>query len=158
MRRQCRKSSPHWKTRVSSTKPTINSSSPPGCAGGGECCGLKWSDIDFERNSIHIQRNVVKLTGEDVFTKPPKTAAGDRYVYFSPEMESQLKEYRKECVWQADAYENRKLAEDDFVFRKHYSSNPMTPSSFTWRFKLILKKNGLPEKLNVHRFWIIPTQ
>ena len=26
----------------------------------------------------------------------------------------------------------------------------MTPSSFTWRFKLILKKNGLPEKLNVH--------
>ena len=116
----------------------------------GECCGLKWSDIDFERNSIHIQRNVVKLTGEEVFTKPPKTAAGDRYVYFSPEMESLLKEYRRECDWQADAYENRKLTEDDFVFRKHYSSDPMTPSSFTWRFKLILKKNGLPEKLNVH--------
>ena len=116
----------------------------------GECCGLKWSDIDFERNSIHIQRNVVKLTGEEVFTKPPKTAAGDRYVYFSPEMESLLKEYQPECVWQADAYENRKLTEDDFVFRKHYSSDPMTPSSFTWRFKLILKKNGLPEKLNVH--------
>ena len=116
----------------------------------GECCGLKWSDIDFERNSIHIQRNVVKLTGEEVFTKPPKTAAGDRYVYFSPEMESLLKEYRQECDWQADAYENRKLTEDDFVFRKHYSSDPMTPSSFTWRFKLILKKNGLPEKLNVH--------
>ena len=33
---------------------------------------------------------------------------------------------------------------------KHYSSDPMTPSSFTWQFKLILKKNGLPEKLNVH--------
>ena len=26
----------------------------------------------------------------------------------------------------------------------------MTPNSFTWRMKLILKKNGLPEKLNVH--------
>jgi integrase len=26
----------------------------------------------------------------------------------------------------------------------------MTPNSFTWRFKLILKKNGLPTKLNVH--------
>ena len=26
----------------------------------------------------------------------------------------------------------------------------MTPSTFTWRFKMILKKNGLPEKLNVH--------
>ena len=27
---------------------------------------------------------------------------------------------------------------------------PVTPSTFTWRLKLILKKNGLPEKLNVH--------
>ena len=26
----------------------------------------------------------------------------------------------------------------------------MTPSTFTWRFKLILKKHGLPENLNVH--------
>ena len=30
----------------------------------GECCGLKWSDIDFKERSIHIQRNVVKLSGE----------------------------------------------------------------------------------------------
>ena len=26
----------------------------------------------------------------------------------------------------------------------------MTPTTFTWRFKLILRKNNLPEKLNVH--------
>ena len=26
----------------------------------------------------------------------------------------------------------------------------MTPSTFTWRFKLILKKHGLPSALNVH--------
>ena len=26
----------------------------------------------------------------------------------------------------------------------------MTPSTFTWRFKLILKKHGLPAVLNVH--------
>ena len=116
----------------------------------GECCGLKWSDIDYGKNSIHIQRNVVKITGEDIIVKDTKTAAGDRYVYFSPEMESLLKEYQRECVWQADAYENRKLTEDDFVFRRHDSEDPMTPSTFTWRFKMILKKNGLPEKLNVH--------
>nr|WP_325178521.1 site-specific integrase [uncultured Oscillibacter sp.] len=115
-----------------------------------ECCGLKWSDIDYERKSIHIQRNVVKITGEDIIVKDTKTAAGDRYVYFSPEVESLLKEYYRECVWQADAYEDRQLAADDFVFRKLDSQDPMTPSTFTWRFKLILKKNGLPKKLNVH--------
>ena len=109
----------------------------------GECCGLKWSDIDYEKNSIHIQRNVVKITGEDIIVKDTKTAAGDRYVYFSPEMKSLLKEYHRECVWQADAYENRKLTEDDFVFRRYDSQDPMTPSTFTWRFKMILKKNRL---------------
>ena len=36
------------------------------------------------------------------------------------------------------------------MFRKLDSQDPMTPSTFTWRFKLILNKNGLPEKLNVH--------
>ena len=42
------------------------------------------------------------------------------------------------------------MTSDDFVFREHDSQAPMTPSTFTWRFKLILKKKGLPEKLNVH--------
>lgn len=92
----------------------------------------------------------MKITGEEIIVKDTKTAAGDRYVYFSPEMESLLKEYHRECVWQADAYEDRVLTEEDFVFRRHDSQDPMTPSTFTWRFKMILKKNGLPEKLNVH--------
>ena len=39
---------------------------------------------------------------------------------------------------------------DDYVFRRNGYRLPMTPSTFTWRFKLILKKHGLPEQLNVH--------
>lgn len=45
----------------------------------GECCGLKWSDIDYEHRSIHIQRNVVKVTGNEIMAKEPKTKAGNRY-------------------------------------------------------------------------------
>lgn len=84
--------------------------------------------------------------------KETKTAAGDRYVYFSSEMGSLLQEYRRECEWQADAYEGFRLSDGDyiFIFQRHDTHLPMTPNSFTWRFKLILKKNGLPEKLNVH--------
>ena len=32
----------------------------------GGCCGLKWNDIDWSDHSIHIQRNVVKVSGEDI--------------------------------------------------------------------------------------------
>ena len=41
---------------------------------------MKWSDIDYERNSIHIQQNVVKITGEDIIVKDTKTEAGVRDV------------------------------------------------------------------------------
>lgn len=116
----------------------------------GECCGLKWSDINYQDRSIHIQRNVVKLTGEEILVKAPKTSAGDRHVYFSSEMESLLQEYRRECEWETESYDRRALTDDDYIFRRHNEALPMTPSSFTWRFKLILKKHGLPENLNVH--------
>ncbi len=116
----------------------------------GECCALQWGDIDWKHRSIHIRRNAVKVTDEEIFTKAPKTVSGDRYVYFSLEMESLLREYRQECIWETETYDGRELEDGDFLFRRKGCRLPMTPSTFTWRFKLILKKHGLPEYLNVH--------
>ena len=116
----------------------------------GECCGLKWCDIDWEQCSIHICRNAVKVTDEEIFVKEPKTRAGNRYVYFSAEMESLLREYRQECAYITETYDQRQLTADDFLFRRQGARLPMTPTTFTYRFKLILKKNGLPQELNVH--------
>ncbi len=116
----------------------------------GECCGLQWGDINWHERSIHIQRNVVKVTGEDIIVKETKTVAGDRYVYFSLEMESLLKEFQRECAWETETYDGRELETSDYIFRRHGERLPMTPSTFTWRFKLILKKHGLPSALNVH--------
>ena len=70
--------------------------------------------------------------------------AGDRYVYFSLEMESLLREFQRECAWETETYDGRKLEDTDYIFRRHGHRLPMTPSTFTWRFKLILKKHGLP--------------
>ena len=116
----------------------------------GELCALQWGDIDWEHRSIHIRRNAVKVTDEEIFTKAPKTVSGDRYVYFSLEMESLLREYRQECAWETETYDGRELENEDFLFRRKGCRLPMTPSTFTWRFKLILKKHDLPEYLNVH--------
>ena len=82
--------------------------------------------------------------------KAPKTAAGDRYVYFSAEMEALLEDYRKYCEDEAEQYEKREITDDDYLFRRKGTSLPMTPTSFTWRFKNILRKYGLPDNLNVH--------
>ena len=92
----------------------------------------------------------MKVTGEDIIVKEPKTAAGDRYVYFSLEMASLLKEYRSFCQGELELHEGRSLTPEDYIFRRHGADLPMTPSTFTWRFKLILKKHNLPLDLNVH--------
>ena len=64
----------------------------------GECCALKWEDINYAERSIHVCRNAVKTTGDEIIVKAPKTKVGNRYVYFSAEMESLLREYEAFCV------------------------------------------------------------
>ena len=115
----------------------------------GECCGLKWGDINWRQRSIHIQRNIVKVSHTPVEEKAPKTAAGDRMVYFSKEMSALLKEYRKECTWQMEQIGDGTLNDNDFLFRQP-GGLPMTPTTFTWRFNKILTKYGLPKELTVH--------
>ena len=116
----------------------------------GECCALKWEDINYAERSIHVCRNAVKTTGDEIIVKAPKTKAGNRYVYFSAEMESLLREYEAFCASETERYDRRKQMKDDYVFRRKGMKLPMTPSTFTWRFKKILKANDLPTDLNVH--------
>ena len=119
----------------------------------------------FDYNYLKGEKIVVRRAkkGEKITTLDEKEfslnetnlliADGERGVALAGIMgglNSEIKEDTKAVFFEADACENRKLTKDDFVFRKHCSSDPMTPSSFTWRFKLILKKNDLPERLNVH--------
>ena len=115
----------------------------------GEACGLKWSDINWRKRTIHVQRGVVKLSHQESITKDPKTSSGDRMVYLSKEMCQLLKAWRKECEWDRQQTANETISEDDYLFRQP-NGKPMCPSTFTYRFKLILKANNLPLDLNVH--------
>ena len=92
----------------------------------------------------------ISSTGDEIIVKAPKTKAGNRYVYFSGEMESLLREYEAFCAAETERYDKRKQTKDDYVFRRKGMKLPMTPSTFTWRFKKILKANDLPTDLNVH--------
>ena len=44
----------------------------------GECCALKWEDINYAERSIHVCRNAVKTTDDEIIVKAPKTKAGKR--------------------------------------------------------------------------------
>ena len=114
----------------------------------GEACGLRWSDINWRKRTIHVQRGVVKLSHQESITKDPKTASGDRLVYLSKEMCQLLKAWRKECEWDRAQTANETVSEGDYLFRQP-NGKPMCPSTFTYRFKLILKANNLPLDLSL---------
>ena len=80
--------------------------------------------------------------------KPPKTASGDRVVYVSKEMAKVLKSWKQQCAWERQQA-GETLQEEDYLFRQP-NGDPMVPTTFTFRFKKILRLNGLPENLNVH--------
>ena len=115
----------------------------------GEACGLRWSDIDWRQRALHIRRNVVKLSRQPIIVKEPKTRAGTRVVYLSPEMCRLLRAWEKECAWEMAQQEEGELTQEDYLFRQP-NGDPMVPSTFTYRFKMILRENGLPDDLNVH--------
>lgn len=44
----------------------------------GEVCGLRWTDIDYERNLIHIRNQRQYITGIGIVDSPPKSDSGNR--------------------------------------------------------------------------------
>ena len=60
-----------------------------------ELLGLKWSDIDFDENTLHVQRAVVQTKGKIVIDKP-KSATSDRIIPFSAEFGKYLKKFESD--------------------------------------------------------------
>ncbi|WP_330932655.1 tyrosine-type recombinase/integrase [Enterococcus sp. BWR-S5] len=103
----------------------------------GEISGLKWSDIDFEKNVIHIQRTLLRIHYDDSKNKTelilssPKTESSRRSIPLAVN----LKEY---------LLEKRAYSTSEFVIScKHSFAEPRV---INYRFKKILEK----AELNIH--------
>ncbi|MBE6555775.1 MAG: site-specific integrase [Ruminococcaceae bacterium] len=90
----------------------------------GEICGLRFSDVDYDRKLIKIERSRLQMGALQV-VKEPKTAKSKRVVFVSDYILDLIR-----CIPHA--------SENDYIF-------PLTPDVITKRFLLILRKNGLPE-------------
>ncbi len=100
----------------------------------GELLGLKWSDVKWEDNQIHIQRTFNKGNWYDV-----KTAASNRKIDIGPSMIAKLKEWKLACP--SNAY--------DLVF-PNKAGKPIDHNNLRkWHFYPCLEKAGLP-KIRFH--------
>ena len=115
----------------------------------GEILGLKWHEIDFDTNKIHICNNILYTPDRGIYEDTPKTATSNRYVSVPAETMQLLKQYK---AWQSA--ERLRLGEyyqnQDFVFAQD-NGQPVHPDSVTDWLSKFSKRHSLPH-INPHAF------
>ena len=134
----------------------------------GEIMGLKWSAVNFENNSIHINNNLLYSKEYGIYEDTTKTDTSDRIIRLTQETAELLKEYR--AWWErlrreagtswnsfieiADGKGVKHYQKADFLFIKDSGNNigyPMHPDSVTDWLDKFSEKNNLPH-INPHAF------
>ena len=105
----------------------------------GECLGLQWQDVDFEKEIINVNRAVTYTPESGIVVAAPKTANSVRTIPLMASTVRLLKEWRQEI---------EKLVSNigcAYVFGSPESVfNPRDPNTLTRRVKRFIKANNLP--------------
>lgn len=97
----------------------------------GEVCALKWSDIDFQKRIITVNRTVQRISdcsgnkATKVIVTSPKSNSSVREIPVPAALAAFLKEHRK----------------DNECFILSGSIKPLEPRTLQYRFKSLLKKS-----------------
>ncbi len=103
----------------------------------GECCGLRWQDVDFKANTITISGNLCYTPQKGIYLDTPKSGKV-RTIDVDPEIISLLHELRQEQASHAISI---------YVFTQPNSPEPMHPQSPARYMQKFSKKYGVP---NLH--------
>ena len=106
----------------------------------GECCGLKWSNVDFQSNTITIEHNLCYTPEKGVYLDTPKNGKV-RTINVAPEVMALLKQLRaNEGVIKFSPY----------VFTQDGTAEPMHPQSPTRYMQKFSARYGIQE-LHPHK-------
>ena len=110
----------------------------------GELCGLEWDDVDFDAETITINRSVVTVKGHAPITKEPKTRSSNRVIGISGHLLQILREY-KEWYEQYRGDIGDKWIASNRLFIKEYGEG-IYPSTVEYWVDKICKAAGLPHR------------
>ena len=104
----------------------------------GEACGLKWTCVDFQHNTITIKASLCYTPEKGIYLDTPKNGR-IRTINVAPEVMVLLQELRDSTTICSE-----------FVFTQNHSDKPMHPQSPTWYMKKFSVKYGVPD-LHPHK-------
>ena len=92
----------------------------------GEAVGVHWEDVDLERQVLQVRRTVIRVRGQGMIAKRPKSRAGERTLRLPLWLVAMLRERRRTSLEQTvlfpDAlggYRDRNNIEKDFRKVRH---------------------------------------
>ena len=107
----------------------------------GELFGLRWQNIDLDRQIIHICNETMYSPGNGLYETTPKSQTSDRYLDIDAALAAELRAYKAhqaaEILEYGAAYQRR-----DFVFAQPDGS-PMHPDSLNTWLSRFCKRHGL---------------
>ena len=108
----------------------------------GELLGLKWSDLDWNRGTLRIQRQAQRVPGKGRTFVPPKTRAGKRTISLGSGTLQLLREHKNKQQLQK-ALEGDRWQDFDLIFPSKVGT-VQSGSNVLKRFKALLESAGLP--------------
>ena len=106
----------------------------------GELNALRWEDVDFVNNVIHIRRSR-SMAGKEKVTKAPKTKAGVRDLYLGDNVAELLKnEYTKYC----EDVQKPGFTDSGYIIHKK-DGTQFSPDSITQKWIRFRRKHGFKE-------------
>jgi integrase len=109
----------------------------------GELLGLKWSDLDWNKSVLFVQRQLQQIKGKGYVLVPPKTKAGRRQIKVGPGTLKQLEAHRNRQELDK-AVAGARWQENDLIFPTTIGTL-LDYKRVTSEFKRILKRAGLPD-------------
>ena len=109
--------------------------------------GLEWSDVDFKKNTISIQRTSLYTADDGLFTDTTKMESSKRTLIMSNELAEVLRRY-KAYQDEMRALANTAWIESNRLFTE-WNGAPMSTNKLYNTFQRLLKKYGLP-KVSLH--------
>jgi len=112
-----------------------------------EFMALRWQDIDFIFNQIHVSRSVHQLHNGSLVYRQPKSAKGQRSIALSPDAALVLKEHRNRQAMNR-AVLGSVLKDEDLIF-SHQDGSPMLPDTISHAWTKLVKRTGL-SRIRLH--------
>ena len=113
----------------------------------GEILGLRWTDLDWNRGTIQIQRQVQRVRGAGWSFLEPKTRMGRRKIVLGEGFLYALRHHKEQQTIRIEAAGER-WQRHDLIFPNSIG-NPLDPSNLRRDFNRILEEAGLP-KIRFH--------